>query len=138
MRFPIYDQAVTAAIEDLYQARDWIAECYWWSRANSATPRLSYSVGTSRERRVQPGRDHWPGAMSMVVSGGGMRTGQIIGATNSKGEFPTERPLSPNDVWATILGFLGIDPQRAFNDFAGRPVPILPFGDPIRELLPVS
>lgn len=67
-----------------------------------------------------------------------MRTGQVIGATNAKGEYPTERPLSPNDLWASILHFLGIDSHRAFNDFAGRPQPILPFGEPIAELLPVS
>jgi hypothetical protein len=47
-------------------------------------------------------------------------------------------PLSPNDIWATALAFLGIDPNRAFNDFGGRPVPILSQGEPIRELLPVS
>jgi hypothetical protein len=76
--------------------------------------------------------------MSLIVSGGGMRTGQVIGSTNDKGEHPISRPLTPNDLWASVLNHLGIDPNRAFNDFSGRPVPILPFGTPIRELLPMS
>jgi uncharacterized protein (DUF1501 family) len=137
LRFPLYDQAVTALIEDIYNRGLDRRVLLIVTGEFGRTPRLSYSVGTS-SHVMQPGRDHWPNAMSMIVSGGGMRTGQVIGATNGKGEFPTERPLSPNDLWATALGHLGIDPQRAFNDFAGRPVPILPFGDPIRELQPVS
>jgi len=86
----------------------------------------------------QPGRDHWPRAMSMLVSGGGMRTGQVIGATNSKGEEPIERPLSPNDLWATVYQHLGIDHNMAFPDHFGRPMPILPNGSPIAELDPVT
>jgi hypothetical protein len=72
----------------------------------------------------------------MIVSGGGMRTGQIIGATNSRGEYPVERPLSPNDLWATVYQHLGIDHTHSFLDHQGRPMPILPFGDAIEELLP--
>ena len=74
--------------------------------------------------------------MSLLVSGGGMRTGQIIGATNSKGEYPVERPLTPNDLWANVYNHLGIDYDESFPDFQGRPNPILPFGEPIAELVP--
>ncbi|MGC3969501.1 MAG: DUF1501 domain-containing protein [Pirellulales bacterium] len=101
------------------------------------TPRVSYSVGTA-SGVTQPGRDHWPNAMSMIVAGGGMRTGQVIGATNSKGEYPTERPLTPNDLWATVLAHLGIDSELAYPDHNGRPMPLLPFGEPIKELLPTA
>jgi len=73
--------------------------------------------------------------MSMIVSGGGMRTGQVIGATNAKGEYPVDRAMTPNDLWATVYRHLGIDPHIAFPDHAGRPMPILPDGEPIRELL---
>jgi uncharacterized protein (DUF1501 family) len=99
------------------------------------TPRVNAQVGT-RTGVTQPGRDHWPGAMSMLVSGGGMRTGQIIGATNAHGEYPTERPLSPNDLWATVYRHLRINYDESFPDLQGRPMPILPFGSPIKELLP--
>jgi hypothetical protein len=76
--------------------------------------------------------------MSMLVAGGGMRTGQVIGSTNAKGEEPKERPLTPNDLWATVYRHLGIDYTQSFLDHSGRPMPILPFGEPIVELLPVS
>ena len=98
---------------------------------------MSYSVGT-QTGVMQPGRDHWPNSMSMIVSGGGMRTGQVIGATNAKGEYPSERPMTPNDMWASVLTHLGIDPDHAFPDHAGRPMPMLPFGSPIPELLPTA
>jgi hypothetical protein len=76
--------------------------------------------------------------MSVIVSGGGMRTGQIIGATNARGEYPVERVLSPNDLWATVYQHLGIDFHATLNDFSGRPQSILPFGQPIEELLPAG
>ena len=72
--------------------------------------------------------------MSMLVAGGGMRTGQVIGSTTAKGETPKDRPLTPNDLWATVYRHLGIDYHRSFPDLNGRPMPILPFGNPIDEL----
>lgn len=137
VRLPIYDQAVTALVDDLYNRgldrRVMLVVTGEFGR----TPRITTQVG-SQTGVQQPGRDHWPQAMSMLVAGGGMRTGQVIGATNSKGEYPQERPLTPNDLWATVYRHLGIDPERTFPDHSGRPMPILPYGEPIAELLPVS
>ena len=137
VRFPIYDQAVTALVEDLYarglDKRVLLVVTGEFGR----TPRINSTLG-SQTGVMQPGRDHWPQAMSMLVAGGGMRTGQVIGSTNSKGEEPKERPLTPNDLWATVYRHLGIDWTQSFPDYSGRPMPILPFGDPISELLPVS
>jgi hypothetical protein len=62
----------------------------------------------------------------------------VIGATNSKGEHPVERPMTPNDLWASVLHHLGISPDRTFDDLSGRPMSILPFGQAIPELLPVT
>lgn len=73
--------------------------------------------------------------MSLIMAGGGMRTEQIVGSTNSKGEHPADRPLTPNDLWATVYRHLGINYESSFPDLFGRPMPILPFGDPITELL---
>lgn len=92
------------------------------------TPRLSHAGGLT-------GRDHWPQAQSALIAGGGLRMGQVVGATNSKAEYPAERPLTPQDLLATIYRHLGIDPNQTFTDFAGRPVPILHSGTPIRELI---
>lgn len=129
VRFPLYDQAVTALVEDIY-ARGLDRKVLLVVTGEfGRTPRIGSSNG-------RPGRDHWPNAMSMLVCGGGMRTGQVIGSTNSKGEHPQDRPLSPNDLWATAYRHLGIDPEMAFPDHNGRPMPVLPFGAPISELLP--
>ena len=121
MRLPIYDQAVTALVEDLYarglDKRVLLVVTGEFGR----TPRLESQVGTQTHVR-QPGRDHWPQAMSMLVAGGGMRTGQVIGATDAKGEHPKDRHLSPNDLWATVYRHLGIDPQVSFPDAQGPPL----------------
>lgn len=92
------------------------------------TPKLSQANGCI-------GRDHWPSAMSALVAGGGLRMGQVVGATTSKAEYPVERPLSPQDLLATIYRHLGIDYQQNFINFAGRPIPILNSGSPITELV---
>jgi hypothetical protein len=80
------------------------------------------------------GRDHWPGAFSALISGGGLKMGQVVGATNSKSEYPTLDPVTPQDLLATVYRHLGIDYRRDFLNFAGRPVPILPYGKPIAAL----
>lgn len=137
VRLPIYDKAVSALIEDLYarglDKRVLVVVTGEFGR----TPRIEHSIGT-QTGVMQPGRDHWPQSMSLITFGGGMRTGQIIGSTNSRGEHPKDRPLTPNDLWATVYRHLGIDPEMAFPDHHGRPMPILPFGSPINELLPVA
>jgi hypothetical protein len=61
--------------------------------------------------------------------------GQVVGSTDARGGYPKDRPLSPNDVWATVYRHLGIDQELAVPDLGGRPMPILPSGEPIRELL---
>jgi hypothetical protein len=101
------------------------------------TPRITNVVG-SQTGVVQPGRDHWPQAMALMTFGGGMRTGQVIGSTNARGEHPKDRPLTPSDWWATVYRHLGIDYDQSFPDHRGRPMPILPYGSPIAELLPVA
>lgn len=133
-RFPYYDQALTALIEDLFD-RGLDKDVMLIATGEfGRTPKLSEVIG-SQTGALQPGRDHWPNAMSMLVTGGGMQTGQIIGATNARGEYPVERPLSPNDLWATVYKYLGINYEASFLDHQGRPMPILPFGEPIPELL---
>lgn len=82
-----------------------------------------------------PGRDHWGDAISVMMAGGGLRGGVVVGETNDKAEFPIERPLKPADILATVYHVMGIDTEQAFPDFAGRPVPVLSEGEPIRELI---
>ncbi len=129
------DQAVTALIEDLY-ARGLDRKVLLIVTGEfGRTPRISSETGTHTGVK-QPGRDHWPHAMSVLVSGGGLKVGQVVGSTNARGEHPKDRPLTPNDLWATMFHHLGIEPlQTSFPDHSGRPMPILPDGEPIRELL---
>ncbi len=134
-RLPFLDRPITALIEDIY-ARGLDKKVMLIVTGEfGRTPRVSYANGTQTGVK-QPGRDHWPSAMSIIVSGGGMKMGQVIGSTNSKGEHPKDRPMTPNDLWATMFRHLGIDHNTtSFLDHAGRPMPVLPYGDPIPELL---
>lgn len=134
IRFPVYDRTISAMIEDLYAHGLDKKVLLVVTGEFGRTPRITTQVGT-QSKVQQPGRDHWPRAMSVLVSGGGMRTGQIIGATNGKGEEPVRRALSPNDLWATVLRHLGVDFTRSFLDHSGRPLPMLSDGQPIAELI---
>ena len=81
------------------------------------------------------GRDHWGPLMSILLAGGGMKVGQVIGQSNSRGETPVDRPIHPNDVLATVYRHLGIDPSSHTVTREGRPIPLLPNGEPISELI---
>ncbi len=83
----------------------------------------------------RPGRDHWSRAMSVFLSGGGLKMGQVIGSTSSKAEEPIERVLDSNCRLATIYHRFGINPAHLYHDQSNRPFPILPTGEPIRELI---
>ncbi|MCA9175929.1 MAG: DUF1501 domain-containing protein [Planctomycetales bacterium] len=140
-RAPFVDQAVAALIEDVYQRgldrRVLVVVTGEFGR----TPRISYvassggGVASGPQGTVQPGRDHWPRANSMLFSGGGITTGQVIGATDRKGEDPIERRVGPGDFLATIYRHLGVDADSlAFTAFAGRNVARPLSGKPIPEL----
>lgn len=82
------------------------------------------------------GRDHWGHAFSVMMGGGGLKTGQVIGSSDEHGAYVTNRPLSPQDVAATVYHHLGIDSAATtFPDRLGRPMHIVESGEPIRELL---
>ena len=91
-------------------------------------------MGRSPRISDTAGRDHWPGAMSAALAGGGIQGGRVVGATDSKGSEPVENAKTPMDVLATIYRHLGIDVSRTYQDLAGRPHPILPEGKPLTEL----
>ncbi|MCH6564112.1 MAG: DUF1501 domain-containing protein [Myxococcales bacterium] len=133
-RLPVYDRAIAALIEDLYDRGLDKKVMLIVSGEFGRTPRINPRKGTA-SKVVQPGRDHYPGAMSVLVAGGGMRTGQVIGSTTAKGERPKDRKLDPNDLLATVYRFLGIDYRKMVPDTSGRPIPLIPYGEPIAELL---
>ncbi|QDU17769.1 hypothetical protein CA11_56180 [Gimesia maris] len=132
-RLPIFDRAVSALIEDIYERGLDEKVMVIVSGEFGRTPRINPQKGT-RSKVMQPGRDHWPGAMSVLVSGGGMQMGQVIGSTTANGAYAKDNKLDPNDLLSTVYRFLGIDQTHEFLDHSGRPMPILPSGKPIVEL----
>lgn len=123
-RLPVYDQALTALIEDLTQRgqidRVLVAAFGEFGRA----PRIDQHAG----------RGHWPGAASAVLAGGGIRGGQVIGSTVSNGAEPKDRPLGPGDLLASLYHAVGLDHHATIRDRQQRPIPILESGQPIAEL----
>jgi uncharacterized protein (DUF1501 family) len=119
------DQCLSALIEDLDE-RGMLQDVtvIAWGEFGR-TPRINKNAG----------RDHWPGVSCALLAGGGMRGGQVIGATNRLGEEPTERPVHFQEVFATLYHNLGIDTSRTtLTDPTGRPQYLVE-KPPISELL---
>jgi uncharacterized protein (DUF1501 family) len=83
------------------------------------------------------GRDHWGNVFSVTMAGGGIAGGQIIGASDKTGGFPSDRPVRPPDLAATIFHLLGIHPNHEFMDAVQRPRMVTDSGVPLRELVGV-
>lgn len=80
------------------------------------------------------GRDHWPGAMSVLMAGAGVPRGHVIGATDPKGYYASDNVCSPEDFAASLYTKLGIDPNQILHTTAGRPVSLVNQGRLIKEL----
>lgn len=141
-RAPYFDQAVAGLVEDLYDRgldkRVLVVVTGEFGR----TPKISYvassggGVASAAEGTVQPGRDHWPSANSMLWAGGGISTGRVIGSTDRLGETVVDRRVDPQDFLATIYHHLGIDYENvALPDQTGRPIHIVQNGKAIPELV---
>ena len=82
------------------------------------------------------GREHWSGAYWGMFFGAGIKTGQVIGATDRQGAFPISHPTDPKDVLATMYHLLGFNPHHTtIPDLQLRSTRLIPHGAPIRELL---
>ncbi len=123
-----FDQSVSALIEDLEQRgmRDDVLVVVMGEFGR--TPRIHVHKGC-------PGREHWGPAGCAFLYGGGLTMGQVVGSTTEKGENPHDRPLTYQCLLATIYRALGVNASHTFINQAGRPVPILPTGQPIQELI---
>jgi hypothetical protein len=119
------DRGLSALIDDLDQRGllDDVTVIAWGEFGR--TPRINSGAG----------RDHWPQVSCALLAGGGMRTGQAIGATNRLGEYAKVRPISFQEVFATLYHNLGLDPSTTtVTDPGGRPQHIIE-ASPIRELI---
>jgi uncharacterized protein (DUF1501 family) len=131
---PGYDYAVSTLISDLHDRglSDRVAVVIWGEFGR--TPRIGTEARTLG-MQYSGGRDHWWEAGFAVFAGGGLRTGQVVGETDARAERSKGRPYTPQNVLATLYNVLGIDPGTTFQDYQGRPVPLLDDREPIRELL---
>jgi uncharacterized protein (DUF1501 family) len=125
--FPIFDHCVSALVEDLH-VRGLDKDCTVVAVGEfGRTPKISAQVG----------RDHWPQVNCALLAGGGMKTGQVIGATDRIGGEAAARPVTWGELFATLYHNLGIDSQRVtLPDFTGRPQYLVEDGaSPLPELL---
>ncbi|MEM8667387.1 MAG: DUF1501 domain-containing protein [Planctomycetota bacterium] len=110
------DQASAALLSDLKQRGMLDDTLIIWGGEFGRTPMVESSAALGRKL----GRDHHPQAFTMWMSGGGIRTGQSLGATDELGFHPVEQPVHVHDIQATILHLLGIDHERLTFTYAGR------------------
>ncbi|QDU94678.1 DUF1501 domain-containing protein [Lignipirellula cremea] len=121
---PIFDQAFSTLLLDL-EDRGLLEDTLVLALGEfGRTPTINKNAG----------RDHWPGAMSVVAAGAGVPRGAIVGSTDKRGSGPLDRPLSVEDFACTLFTKLGIDPHQEYLTPQGRPIPIVNGGKPIHEL----
>ena len=128
---PYADRAFSALLEDLDQ-RGMLEETLVVAMGEfGRTPRLGEV--TSSAGSAKNGRDHWPHCYTVFFAGGGIRGGTIYGASDKIGAYPADKPVTPEDIAATIYHAMGIDPETLIRDRFGRPHAVAT-GKPILEL----
>ena len=127
IQLPIYDHSYSALLEDLDQRGLLETTLVVTAGEFGRTPRIN-------DNKRGPGRDHWGRCFSITLGGGGVKTGMVIGSSDKYSSSPADRPVSVPDFVATIYAALGLDPTAEVIS-QGRPVKMLPEGNPVRELL---
>jgi uncharacterized protein (DUF1501 family) len=120
------DQCVSALVQDLEDRSmlDDVTVVVWGEFGR--TPRVNKGAG----------RDHWPQVSCCLMAGGGMKTGQVIGATNRLGEHAAKRPVPMQEIVSTIYYNLGINPMHTtLRDPTGRPQFLVDIREPMKELV---
>ena len=120
----LVDTGMAALINDLHERGQLDSTLVLLLGEFGRTPKINKDVG----------RDHWPHAMSVLVAGAGVPPGQIIGSTDVKGYYASDRIYSPEDFACSLYTKMGIDPHKILYTNTGRPLPIVNGGTPIKEL----
>jgi hypothetical protein len=121
---PMVDQSLSALLDDLDQR----------GRLNETLVLCLGEFGRTPKINANAGRDHWGPCSTTFVAGGGLRAGQVIGASDKLGAYPTTEPIAPVDIHATMYHALGIDPDQLIYDPLQRPSSICT-GHPVNQLL---
>src|SRR5205085_660396 len=122
---PVLDHAVATFVDDVGQR----------GLSERVLLVVMGEMGRTPKINENAGRDHWPQVMFALLAGGGLKMGQAVGRSSARGEVAVTRPLRAGDLLATLYHVLGIDLKIGFKDGSGRPLPILPEGEPIAELV---
>ena len=115
---PSLDRALSALIGDLSER----------GMLNETLVVVMGEFGRTPKINALSGRDHWPNCFSVALAGGGIQGGQTIGHSDALGEFPSDNPVTPADLAATVFTLLGVDPGGELHTSDGRPVRITPDG----------
>ncbi len=122
---PQLDHAVSAFVQDLHQR----------GLENDILLVITGEFGRTPRINGSAGRDHWAPLSTLALAGGGLRMGQAVGESSAKAEVPRTRPITPQDLMATVFHVLGIPQDLQYNDQTGRPMPMVHNGRPIAELV---
>lgn len=124
---PLFDHLITTLVGDL-EDRGLLDDVLVIAMGEfGRTPMMGTQDSTD-------GRNHWPQVMSMCLAGGGLRHGQVIGATETDGGNIRERPVTPGDLAATLFRYFGVPQDVSYLDNQGRPRIVVENGKPISEL----
>jgi hypothetical protein len=122
---PELDKGMSALVADLADRRLLDTTTIVWMGEFGRTPRINQNAG----------RDHWPRSWSVVVGGGGMKNGQVVGATDKDGVDITDHPIGVMDLIATLTKTMGINLATQYTTPRGRPIKVVDGGQPIKELV---
>src|SRR5579862_1124331 len=122
---PPLDTGYAALLDDLHGRGLLDTTMVVWMGEFGRTPHINSAAG----------RDHWPGAISVCMGGGGLKTGVVVGSSNERAEYPKDRPLRVEDVAATIYKAFGVNGEKEYMSPQNRPIKINYDGTPISELI---
>ena len=129
---PVADQAFSALLDDLQQRGLLDETLIIWTGEFGRTPKIGQR--NSDAGAGQDGRDHWPNCFTSVLAGGGIRGGQVYGASDRYAAYPAEDPVNPIDLVATVYELMGVPADLELTDIEGRPFVICP-GNSLRSLM---
>ncbi|VTU02334.1 hypothetical protein : Uncharacterized protein OS=Singulisphaera acidiphila (strain ATCC BAA-1392 / DSM 18658 / VKM B-2454 / MOB10) GN=Sinac_3304 PE=4 SV=1: DUF1501 [Gemmataceae bacterium] len=122
---PRVDRGLSALVEDLGTRGLLDDTLVVWFGDFGRTPKVNPTAG----------RDHWSTAGVAVMAGGGLKVGQVVGATNALAEYVTDNPVGPQDIAATIYHTLGVPLHTWYKAQDGRPIELCPEGKPVKQLV---
>jgi hypothetical protein len=124
-RLPKLDAGLSTLVQDLHDR----------GMADDVTVITWGEFGRTPVINKDAGRDHWPAVSCALLAGGGLRTGQVVGQTDRQAGHPKDRPVTFQNVFATLYHALKVSPTTTLPDRGGRPMPLLDSFEPIRELI---